>query len=195
MPRLGVFLSGSGRTLVNLARAVDRGDIDADIVFVLASRDCPGVDRARELHLPVRVVPGHLSPEQVDAIRRDHNLDLIALAGYLKMVGVSPTLSGRILNIHPSLLPAFGGPGMYGHRVHEAVLAAAARPGGPTESGCTVHIVDSAYDTGPIVAQARCPILPRDTPDVLAARVFALECELYPKAIAAVLAATSCRRA
>jgi phosphoribosylglycinamide formyltransferase-1 len=100
------------------------------------------------------------------------------LAGYLKLVNIPPGYERRVVNIHPALLPGFGGAGMYGHRVHEAVLAS-----GDGESGCTVHFCDEVFDRGPIILQKRCPVLPGDTPDMLAARVFDLECRAYPEAL------------
>jgi phosphoribosylglycinamide formyltransferase-1 len=109
--------------------------------------------------------------------------ELIALCGWLKKLAVPPRWEGRILNIHPALLPAFGGPGMWGMHVHRAVLAA-----GAAESGCTVHLVDSLYDHGRILAQARVPVLASDTPEGLQQRVYAQEMRLYPQALADYLA-------
>jgi len=180
--RLLVMLSGSGRTLVNLARAIDEGGLDARIALVVASRPCLGAQRARELGLPVRIVEGELSPEALLGLVREAKADLVALAGYLRRVPVPVELAGRIVNIHPALLPRFGGKGMYGLRVHQAVLDA-----GETESGCTVHLCDERYDTGPILLQKRCPVLPGDTAQTLADRVFALEQEAYPEALAALI--------
>ncbi|MCA9297514.1 MAG: hypothetical protein KDA28_00525, partial [Phycisphaerales bacterium] len=113
-----------------------------------------------------------------DEIWTRFDLDLVCLAGYLKFVEIPARWQGRVLNIHPSLLPRHGGAGMYGDRVHRAVLDAADH-----ESGCTVHLCDGAYDQGRILVQRRCPVEPGDTPDTLAARVFELECEAYPEAI------------
>jgi folate-dependent phosphoribosylglycinamide formyltransferase PurN len=112
--------------------------------------------------------------------------DLLVLAGYLKLVPapVIEAYRGRVINIHPALLPAFGGKGMYGHRVHEAVLASGAR-----ESGATVHLVDEAYDRGPVLAQARVPVLPGDTAEQLAARVLEAEHRLLPVVVLAAAAA------
>ncbi|MGH7133160.1 MAG: formyltransferase family protein, partial [Phycisphaerales bacterium] len=112
----------------------------------------------------------------------DHRVDLVVLAGYLTRLEIPPAYRGRIVNIHPALLPAHGGHGMYGRRVHEAVLAA-----GDTESGCTVHLVDDEYDRGPIIAQTRVPVLKGDIPETLAARVFEAECATYPAALAKLL--------
>lgn len=112
-----------------------------------------------------------------DAVRA-YAPDLVLLAGWLHLIQIPPDFRRRVLNIHPSLLPAFGGKGMYGRHVHEAVLKA-----GAAVSGCTVHYADDAYDTGPIVLQRSVPVLPDDTPDTLAHRVFEAECEAYPEAI------------
>jgi len=121
----------------------------------------------------------------IDALSQ-HQIDLVVLAGYLKLVPapVVHRYRGRIINIHPALLPAFGGPGMYGHRVHEAVLA-----NGASVSGATVHLVDEIYDRGAILAQARVPVLPADTPDTLAERVLAVEHRLLPTVVLAAAAA------
>jgi folate-dependent phosphoribosylglycinamide formyltransferase PurN len=139
--------------------------------------------------VPVEVLPD--PSDAADWLERlaHHRVDLLVLAGYLKLVpaAVIARYRDRILNVHPALLPAFGGRGMYGHRVHEAVLASGAR-----ESGATVHLVDEVYDRGAILAQGRVPVLPDDTPDRLAARVLAVEHRLLP---AAVLAAAAAGRA
>jgi folate-dependent phosphoribosylglycinamide formyltransferase PurN len=139
--------------------------------------------------VPVEVLPD--PSDAADWLERlaRHRVDLLVLAGYLKLVpaAVIARYRDHVLNVHPALLPAFGGRGMYGHRVHEAVLASGAR-----ESGATVHLVDEVYDRGAILAQARVPVLPDDTPDRLAARVLAVEHRLLP---AAVLAAAAAGRA
>jgi phosphoribosylglycinamide formyltransferase-1 len=125
------------------------------------------------------ILPGHPSAESVLALVSHHQIDCIILAGYLKMMPVPPSLRGRILNIHPALLPRHGGPGMYGDRVHAAVLAS-----GDQISGCTVHEVSEEYDKGRIVLQRTCPVLPGDDVHTLAARVFEQECIAYPEGIA-----------
>lgn len=176
-----VMLSGSGRTLVNLAGAIERGELDARITQVVGSRECLGLERAKELGLLAKVVPGELPAEDLDRLAAE--ADWVVLAGYLKLVHVPDRLAGRVVNIHPALLPDFGGPGMYGQRVHQAVLDARR-----TESGCTVHLCDEAFDTGPIVLQERCLVLPGDDADTLAARVFACECVAYPKALQQLIA-------
>jgi folate-dependent phosphoribosylglycinamide formyltransferase PurN len=109
---------------------------------------------------------------------RQFDPQLVCLAGWLHLLPIPPDFHQRVLNIHPALLPAFGGKGMYGHHVHEAVLSYGAKV-----SGCTVHFADNTYDTGPILVQRCVPVLDGDTPDALAARVFAAECEAYPEAI------------
>lgn len=178
-----VMLSGSGRTLVNLADAIERGQLDAKITLVVGSRDCLGIERAKELGLPAKVVPGELPADELDRLAAEAQAHWVVLAGYLKLVHVPARLAGRVVNIHPALLPDFGGPGMYGRRVHQAVLDA-----GRKESGCTVHLCDAQFDTGPIVLQERCPVLPGDDADSLAARVFACECVAYPKALQQLIA-------
>jgi phosphoribosylglycinamide formyltransferase 1 len=170
--RLVCLISGSGTTLQNL---IDRGV--GPIVGVVASRpDCYGIQRARWAGLPVVVESA--SERVFDAVRT-WQPDLVCLCGWLKLLTIPTDFEGRVLNIHPSLLPAFGGKGMYGMRVHEAVLAA-----GVAESGCTVHIADNTYDTGPVLVQKRVPVLPGDTPQDLSQRVQAAEFDAYPEAIA-----------
>lgn len=177
--RLAVMLSGSGRTLLNLLDRVEDGSLAATIPLVLASRECLGAQRARDRGVPeVLVIPGEIPPEKLGSLLRGNAIEWVALAGYLKLIHVPQGYENRIVNIHPALLPDFGGPGMYGDRVHEAVL----RSGAP-ESGCTVHLCDAQYDRGPIILQKRCPVRPDDTPHTLADRVFALECEAYPQAL------------
>lgn len=182
--RLAVFVSGTGRSLENLiARA---GDLPATIELVVANRPCRGEELACEAGIKTKVISGELSEAELSELARVHDLDLIVLAGYLKMIPVPGSLEGRIVNIHPALLPAFGGPGMYGNRVHEAVLESARR-GEVTESGCTVHLCDAQYDTGEILIQRKCPVLPTDTPQTLAARVFEEELIAYPLALKSLI--------
>ena len=126
----------------------------------------------------------HELTARVAELLAPHDIELLALAGYLRQLWVPPAWEGRILNIHPALLPLFGGRGYYGARVHEAVLASGMRV-----SGCTVHVVNNEYDAGPIVLQRCVPVLDHDTPETLAERVFAAECEAYPQAIRAFIAA------
>jgi phosphoribosylglycinamide formyltransferase-1 len=183
--RLGILLSGSGTTLQNIADVIARGELPATIAMVISSNPKAfGITRAEKLGLPVRVIArkDFVSPadysEAIATPFRDAHVDLVCMAGFLSLWPIPKDFVGRVMNIHPALLPKFGGLGMHGRRVHEAVLAA-----GETESGCTVHWATDAYDDGPIILQRRCPVLPGDTPDTLAARVFAEECVAYPAAI------------
>jgi phosphoribosylglycinamide formyltransferase-1 len=175
---LCVLLSGSGRTLMNLVKAIDEGRLDAKIALVIASKECLGAERARDAGLTTVVRTGQIPADELSALLKQHVIDLVVCAGYLKYLHVPTSYTGRIVNIHPSLLPAHGGPGMYGDHVHAAVIAA-----GDKESGCTVHLVDAIYDHGRNLAQARCPVLPTDDAHTLAARVFELECDLYPRTL------------
>jgi phosphoribosylglycinamide formyltransferase-1 len=180
--KLVVLISGSGTTLQNLIDRTGDGRLNADIVGVVASRsDAYGVHRAEAAGIPVRVVPRKpsdtFSDRVFDAVR-EFRADLVCLAGWLHLIRIPPNFRKRVLNIHPALLPAFGGNGMFGRHVHEAVLASRVK-----ESGCTVHFADDTYDTGPIILQKSVPVLANDTPETLAARVFAAECEAYPDAI------------
>lgn len=187
--RIGFLLSGSGRTLENLAkdfgdRARARSPL-ARIEHVVSSRsDVRGVEIARSIGVPCTIEPCR-TPE--DSLRifqlfDDENIDLAVLGGFLRRIVVPPSWRGRVVNIHPSLLPKYGGKGCYGDRVHAAVIAA-----GDTESGCTVHFVDDEYDHGQVILQTRVPVEPDDTTDSLAARVFEAECTTYPKAIEMML--------
>lgn len=176
--RLCVMISGSGRTLQNLVEATRDGRVDAEVVLVVASRECGGAGVARELGIPAKVMPGEIGADVLARLWGEFSIDVVALAGYLRKVHVPEAWRGRVVNIHPALLPEFGGQGMYGDRVHEAVIAA-----GKSESGCTVHLVDDRYDTGRILLQRRCPVYAGDTPAALAARVFEQECHAYPEAL------------
>jgi len=180
--RLGVMLSGSGRTLDNLMSRIDSGELDATIPVVIASKECLGAQKARDAGIETHVHGKRVQPEWLDSICETHEIDLIVLAGYLKLVPITDRVRHRVINIHPALLPSFGGKGMHGHHVHAAVIDAAQR-GELSESGCTVHFADEQYDTGSVIVQKRCPVHASDTPDDLAARVFELECAAYPEAI------------
>jgi phosphoribosylglycinamide formyltransferase-1 len=180
--KLVVLISGSGTTLQNLIATQRRGQLAAEIVGVVSSKaDVLGVQRARAAGLPVTIVPR--SPpttfsDRVFAAIEAWQPDWVCLAGWLHLIHIPPRFQHRVLNIHPSLLPAFGGVGMYGRRVHDAVLQSGAKI-----SGCTVHFADDTYDTGPIVLQRAVPVDDADTPESLAERVFAAECDAYPAAI------------
>jgi len=183
--RLGVLLSGSGRTLANILKLIDSGDLSAEVVTVISSRaTVKGVRIAEEAQLPCHVIRARdyvevddfssALAQVLDAAR----VDLVVQAGWLCYWKIPDRYLGRVMNIHPALLPSFGGKGMWGHHVHEAVLAA-----GCKVSGCTVHFVNNEYDKGPIIVQRTCEVAEDDDPDTLAARVFQQECIAYPKAI------------
>jgi len=183
--RVAVLLSGSGRTLENLVDRASSGELDIEIPIVISSRSkVRGVEVGRRAGIETHVVTRRDAPTPAELSRRvveilePHDIDLMLLAGYLLRLEILPQWRGKILNIHPSLLPLFGGKGMYGHRVHEAVLAS-----GMKVSGCSVHIVNEEYDAGPIVAQRCVPVEPGDTPETLGRRVFEAECELYPEVL------------
>lgn len=177
------MISGGGRTALNLQDEIDAGRLQARIELVIASRPCAGLDRCLARGLDAFILRGRLSRDTLGDVLRARHIDLVVLAGYLHLVDIPPGYEGRIVNIHPSLLPAFGGAGMYGDHVHEAVIASGAR-----ESGCTVHLCDGAYDRGPILLQMRCPVLPTDDPHALASRVFELEKQAYPEALRELIA-------
>ena len=179
-----VFLSGSGRTLQNLLdRTADR-TLPLDLRLVVSNRhDAYGLRRAERagvptLHLPT-APPEEWSRAAFDRVRAA-GCDLVLLAGFLRRLILPSDFAGRVLNIHPSLLPEFGGRGCYGDRVHRAVLAA-----GRTTTGCTVHLVTDDYDQGPILLQRQVPVLPTDTVATLRERVFQAERQAYPDAIRA----------
>lgn len=180
--RLAVLISGGGRTLMNLHQRIVSGELYAEITAVISSRaDVAGVTRARDAGLTTSVIQRRAMSEeafQTAVTAAVGDADLVCMAGFLSLWRIPDRMTGRVLNIHPALLPEFGGLGMYGRRVHEAVLAA-----GKTQSGCTVHFCDNDYDHGPIILQRKVPVHPNDTPDELAARVFAEECIAYPEAI------------
>jgi phosphoribosylglycinamide formyltransferase-1 len=183
--RLAVLLSGSGRTLQNLLDRSADGRLPARVVLVVSNRtDAYGLVRAERADVPTAVVErkGFADRDAFSAAVFDHcrqaGAELVCLAGFLQLLRIPDDFTHRVLNIHPALLPAFGGKGMYGHHVHEAVLASGAKV-----SGCTVHFADNEYDRGPIVLQREVEVRDDDTPDTLAARVFAAECEAYPEAI------------
>ncbi len=178
--RLVCLVSGGGTTLQNLLDRSADGTLPATVVGVVSSRtDVLGVERARRAGVSVLVEPrGPGFAERVWTAVRSFAPDLVCLAGWLHLLPIPADLRNRVLNIHPSLLPAFGGKGMYGRRVHEAVLAYGAKV-----TGCTVHFADDTYDTGPILVQRCVPVHDGDDAEALAARVFAAECEAYPEAI------------
>jgi formyltetrahydrofolate-dependent phosphoribosylglycinamide formyltransferase len=183
--KLAVLVSGSGTTLQNLIDKISSNELDARIGIVIGSKpDLLGLKRAAEAKLMNFVVDRRDYKDVAEFSRQifklcdDAGVDLIVLAGWLCLLEIPPKYAGRILNIHPALLPSFGGKGMYGAKVHEAVLSH-----GCKLSGCSVHFVDGDYDNGPIVLQRACRVLEDDTPQTLAARVFEEEKLAYPEAI------------
>lgn len=190
--RTALLISGGGRTALNLIACAERGELPIDVGVVLATRgDAPGVgrlearvgDRGVKVHVVPRTPEDQLDSlhDRTDALLFDAGVELVCLCGWLRhfrVRGERADWRARVINIHPSLLPEFGGPGMHGDHVHAAVLAA-----GRSESGCTVHYVDELYDHGPIILQRRVPVLPGDDVPTLAARVFEAELLAYPEAI------------
>ena len=190
--RLAVFCSGTGSNFRALNRAIKEKPIDAEIVLFLSNRSqCAAMDYALENGIDAATISEKQYPDYQSFVSamlselRNHRIDDIILAGYMRKVpdAVVDEYSGRIVNIHPALLPKFGGEGMYGIHVHTAVLAA-----GEKESGATVHFVDEEYDRGKIIMKKKVPVLQGDTPETLAKRVLACEHELYPQALEKLLA-------
>ncbi len=183
--RCAVLLSGSGRTLENFLGKISAGELPLEIVAVVSSRSqVRGVTLAEQYKLPVAVFPRKqfesitAHNEAINAWLWEFQPEIIILAGYLCFYLPPAGFSGPVVNIHPALLPHYGGKGFYGDRVHQAVLEA-----GENQSGCTVHLVDGAYDTGQILGQQTVPVFPEDDVHRLAARVFAAECDLYPRVL------------
>jgi phosphoribosylglycinamide formyltransferase-1 len=183
--RVAVLLSGGGTTLQNLLDRIADGRLNAKIVAVISNNASAfGLERAREAKIAAfvenRKEAGSLAEfsQRIFAHCREVQADLVCLAGFMQLIEVPDDFLGRVMNIHPALIPAFCGKGYYGHHVHEAVLAYGAKV-----TGCTVHFADNQYDHGPIILQRAVPVLDDDTPDSLAARVFEQECEAYPEAI------------
>lgn len=176
MRKMAVLLSGSGRTLDNFHQRINNGTLQAEIRVVVSNvAGALGLEKAKRYGYPAFFARDN---EAINALLTDYDINLIALAGYLKLYIPPEALKRSVLNIHPALIPSFCGAGYYGHHVHEAVKAR-----GCTVSGCTVHFADESYDQGPIVLQRCVALEDGDTPDDIAARVFAVECEVYPEAI------------
>ncbi len=185
--RIGVLLSGGGRTLENVLKHIRTGSLKglAEVAVVVASRPgIRGIEIAQAADIPVHVIRRKEFPsvqaysDAMVARLDERKVNLVCMAGFLSYWIIPERYLGRVMNIHPALLPAFGGEGTYGHHVHEAVLAR-----GCKVSGCTVHFVDNTYDDGPIVLQRAVPVRAEDAPNDLAARVFEQECIAYPEAI------------
>lgn len=183
--RLAVLISGPGSTLQNLLDRIADGRLRAQVVQVVSSRaDAYGLVRAEQAGVPTAVVErkecgsGEEFSGRIFELCRQARAELVCLAGFLQLLRLPEDFQGRVLNIHPALIPAFCGKGYYGQHVHEAALAY-----GVKVSGCTVHFADNVYDHGPIILQRVVPVHDSDTPESLAVRIFEQECEAYPEAI------------
>jgi len=183
--RLGVLISGGGTTLMNILDCIRQGRLNAEVAVVISSRSTVlGVERAKAAGLDVKIVR-RKDFADIDAFSRHieeelsaANVELVIQAGWLCLWKIPARYANAVMNIHPALLPSFGGRGMWGHHVHEAVIAA-----GCKVSGCTVHFCTNEYDKGPIIVQRCCEVKDDDTPEALARRVFEQECIAYPEAI------------
>ena len=183
--RLGVLISGGGTTLMNILEYIKQGRLNAEVAVVISSRSTvTGVEKAKNAGLNIKIIRTKDHPDIDQFSRRIEeelvaaNVDLVVQGGWLCLWKIPPQYENRVMNIHPALLPSFGGKGMWGHHVHEAVLAA-----GCKISGCTVHFCTNEYDKGAIIVQRCCEVREDDTPETLAARVFQQECIAYPQAI------------
>ncbi|KAJ0230976.1 Phosphoribosylglycinamide formyltransferase [Hirschfeldia incana] len=189
--KLAVFVSGGGSNFKKIHEGCIRGSVKGDVVLLVTNKkDCGGAEYAKSNGIPVLIFPkpqressDGLSPTELVDVLREYGVDFVLLAGYLKLIPVElvKAFPKRILNIHPALLPAFGGKGLYGMRVHKAVLASGARYSGPT-----IHFVDEEYDTGRILAQSAVRVVANDTPEELAKRVLDEEHKLYVEVVAAI---------
>ena len=189
--RVAVLASGGGTNLQSLLDTC-RPPAKASVVLVASNKSSAGaLDRARAADAATAVLDDPSDGDALGALLEHHRIDLVVLAGYLKLIpeSVVTAFAGRILNIHPALLPSFGGQGMYGMRVHRAVIES-----GATISGVTVHVVDPAYDEGPIVAQWPVPVRPDDTAEDLADRVLEVEHQLLPAVVLAAAEAGTVTR-
>lgn len=176
MLKMAVLLSGSGRTLDNFHERIEAGTLKAEISVVISNvADALGLEKARKYGYPAHHATGN---EEINAIIAGFDVDIVCLAGYLKLYVPPPALSRSVINIHPALIPSFCGEGFYGHYVHEAVLAK-----GCTVSGCTVHFANECYDEGPIILQKSVNLGYEEDVDSIASKVFEIECEAFPEAI------------
>jgi len=183
--RLGVLISGGGRTMMNILEHINKGNLDAKITVVISSRSTvAGAEKAKKAGLDVKIIRKKDFPDidqfsrQIEQQLLAADVDLVVQAGWLCLWKIPKRYENRVMNIHPALLPSFGGKGMWGHYVHQAVLEK-----GCKVTGCTVHFCTNEYDEGAIIIQRCCPVEENDTPDTLAARVFEQECIAYPEAI------------
>ena len=186
MRNIAIFASGNGTNAENIAEYFSKNE-KIKVALIVSNRANAGVhERARRLEIPSLTLPkaDFIAGEPVLQVLREYRIDFVVLAGFMCLVS-EPLLRAfpnRIVNIHPALLPKFGGKGMFGHHVHEAVVAA-----GEKESGITIHYINEQYDEGQIVFQASCPLIPEDTPDTVAAKVHALEYRYYPQVIEQII--------
>ncbi|MEN8126294.1 MAG: phosphoribosylglycinamide formyltransferase [Planctomycetota bacterium] len=183
--RLGILLSGGGRTMTNIQKEIEDGCLNAEIVVVISSlSNVRGVQLARGLGLDPVIIRKKDHPDieqfsgEIAKVLDEAQVDLVVQAGWMCLWQIPAHYENRVMNIHPALLPAFGGKGMYGHHVHEAVVKT-----GCKVSGCTVHFCTNEYDAGPIIVQRTCEVKDDDDADTLADRVFEQECAAYPEAI------------
>ena len=183
--RLGVLLSGSGRTLANILKLIAAGELSAEVVTVVSSRSTvKGVERAEKMCLKLEIIRKKdfadidSFSKRIEEELTSAKVDLVIQAGWLCLWKIPARYENAVMNIHPALLPSFGGQGMWGHHVHEAVIAGRCKV-----SGCTVHFCTNEYDKGPIIVQRCCEVKDDDTAETLAARVFEQECIAYPEAI------------
>ena len=183
--RLGVLISGGGTTLMNILERIKQGKLNAEVAVVISSLSkAGGVAKGKNAGLDVKIVRKKdfadidQFSKRIEAELAAAKVDLVVQGGWLCLWKIPARYENRVMNIHPALLPSFGGQGMWGHHVHEAVLKA-----GCKISGCTVHFCTNEYDKGPIIVQRSCEARSDDTPDTLAARVFEQECIAYPQAI------------
>jgi len=180
-----VLISGGGTTLMNILEYIKQGRLNAEVAVVISSRSTvAGAEKAKAAGLNVKIIrkKDHLDIDQFSKCIEEAliaaNVDLIIQGGWLCLWKIPPRYENRVMNIHPALLPSFGGKSMWGHYVHEAVLAA-----GCKVTGCTVHFCTNEYDKGPIILQRSCRVEDDDTPETLTARVFEQDCLAYPQAI------------
>ena len=185
---IAVLISGGGTTLRNLLEYRDAGKLNVDFRLVLSSKaSAYGLTYARDANIPTAVISkrSFASSQEHSAavfqLMRDNAVELVVMGGYLDYLPIPDDFTNRVINIHPSLIPAFCGHGFYGLRVHQAVLDYGAKL-----SGCTVHFVDNQFDHGPIIAQRACPVTHDDSAESLQGRVFELECALYPETVQAI---------
>ncbi|MEZ6138329.1 MAG: phosphoribosylglycinamide formyltransferase [Pirellulaceae bacterium] len=185
---VAVLISGGGTTLANLIQHQQMGELPADLKLVISSNPkAKGLQFAQQASIPSQIISrknyddAQQHSQAIFEPCREQQIDLVVMGGYLEHLLIPSDFENRVVNVHPSLIPAFCGRGMYGQRVHAAVLEH-----GVKVTGCTIHFVDNEYDHGPIIAQRSCSVLRLDKPETLARRVFELECQLYPEVISAI---------